>query len=293
MSIIMAEDRRHPLRPFEPGLIADFLQGKSLTTVELLRNGRSNTNYKITVDGAPYVLRLYSQGSPERESRVMRIAGPLVPVPIEIGRGDGWSLTAFVEGDSLDRVPEYSDVAAEMLAGLSSIEFVQPGWINADGTVWSFPFDGIAGFISQMLEREDVLVWTGPELAGAVLESIAEHRELVAELDSQRRLVHGDFNPTNILIKNGQVSGVLDWEYTHSGTPYMDIGNLLRHTDARYRPLIEQGLRAGGFDLPSDWLLRAHLVDLTSHLEFLTTARSDEFKRVCVERIKEFLRGMT
>ena len=52
------------------------------------------------------------------------------------------------------------------------------------------------------------------------------------ELESDRRLVHGDFNPTNILIDDGAVSGVLDWEYCHSGTPYMDIGNLLRHTPA-------------------------------------------------------------
>ena len=106
-------------------------------------------------------------------------------------------------------------------------------------------------------------------------------------------MVHGDFNPTNILIKNGEVSGVLDWEYSHSGTPFMDIGNLLRHTNPAYHPLIEQGLRAAGMDLPEDWLRRARLVDLTSHLEFLTTARSDSFKRECVEKIRRFLPDQT
>ena len=43
-------------------------------------------------------------------------------------------------------------------------------------------------------------------------------------------------------------------------------------------------------NLPEDWLRRARLVDLTSHLEFLTTARSDAFKRECVGRIEAFLR---
>ena len=70
----------------------------------------------------------------------------------------------------------------------------------------------------------------------------------------------------------------------------MDIGNLLRHTDPVYHGQIKLGLEAGGMALPGDWKQRAELVDLTSHLEFLTSARSDSFKRQCVARIEEFVR---
>ena len=79
----------------------------------------------------------------------------------------------------------------------------------------------------------------------------------------ERLLVHGDFNPSNILIQGGVISGILDWEYYHSGTPYMDIGNLLRHTDTVYHSKIKDGLEAGGMRLPMDWKERAELVDLT------------------------------
>jgi hypothetical protein len=41
--------------------------------------------------------------------------------------------------------------------------------------------------------------------------------------------VHGDFNSTNILVHKGAVTCILDWEFSHAGSPYMDIGNLLRH----------------------------------------------------------------
>ena len=70
----------------------------------------------------------------------------------------------------------------------------------------------------------------------------------------------------------------------------MDIGNLLRHTDPGYHNLIESGLVAGGKILPDDWKQRAELVDLGSHLEFLTSTRSDAFKHECVARIDRFIR---
>ena len=260
----------------------------------MLGNGKSNTGYKVLVDdGAAYVLRLYSQGNPAREARVMDMVRDFVPVPAELDRGDTWSITTFLDGDILELRPEHSGKAAEALARIASVAFDSPGWINSDGTVSPFPFDGISGFVSDMLDQEEVLRWTGQAIAKAVAKTVADASDLIEILNAESYLVHGDFNPTNILIKNGEVSGVLDWEYSHSGTPFMDIGNLLRHTDPRYHPLIEQGLRAAGMDLPEDWLRRARLVDLTSHLEFLTTARSDSFKRECVEKIRRFLPDQT
>ncbi len=285
------EDRRNPIRNFDPEIVRRSLPGAELLSVELMGNGKSNTSYKLVAVGGPaYVLRLYSQGDPVREARVMDMVRDLVPVPTEIDRGDMWSLTTFLEGDILQRKPQHSGAAAGVLAKIASVEFGGSGWINADGTVSPFPFEGVGGFVAGMLEREDVLAWTGPEMAEAVRETVDRQAELLDALDSQRGLVHGDFNPTNILIKDGEVSGVLDWEYAHSGTPFMDIGNLLRSMDPTYHPLIEQGLRSGGMDLPADWQRRAQLVDLTSHLEFLTSPRSDHFKRECVGRIQRFLR---
>ena len=109
------------------------------------------------------------------------------------------------------------------------------------------------------------------------------------ELESDNRLVHGDFNPTNVLINKRVASGVLDWEYGHSGTPYMDIGNLFRNTPPDYHGQIKAGLEAGRMSLPHDWMERAELVDLTSHLEFLTSSRFDGFKQQCVARVHGFI----
>ncbi|MCP4634508.1 MAG: phosphotransferase, partial [candidate division Zixibacteria bacterium] len=109
------------------------------------------------------------------------------------------------------------------------------------------------------------------------------------EVFGENHLVHGDFNPTNILINGGEVSGVLDWEWSHSGIPYMDIGNLLRNTEYSYHNKIKRGLKKGGMILPDDWIRRAEYIDLSSHLEFLTSNRSNDFKRKCVKWINNFI----
>ena len=42
--------------------------------------------------------------------------------------------------------------------------------------------------------------------------------------------MHSDLNPKNLLVDPDTlvVTGVLDWEFAHSGHPFTDLGNLLR-----------------------------------------------------------------
>ena len=218
----------------------------------------------------------------------MNLVRHLVPVPEEIERGDGWSVFTFLEGDLLCDVPEYSGKAAAAIADISSITFDKKGWITADGNIEAFPFES-KGFVNEMLERDDIIDWIGQPRASGLKEVMQRMSKINEEMNRDACLVHGDFNPTNILIKEGTVSGILDWEYSHSGTPFMDIGNLLRNTDEFYHDQIAQGLASSGINLPDNWKDRARLIDISSQLEFLTSSRSDTFKQECVGRIDRFL----
>ena len=42
--------------------------------------------------------------------------------------------------------------------------------------------------------------------------------------------MHSDFNPKNLLVNpaTGELTGLLDWEFAHAGSPVTDLGNLLR-----------------------------------------------------------------
>ena len=159
-------------------MVQGVLGPRRLLSVELLGNGKSNTSYKLVVDdGAAYVLRLYSQGNPAREARVMDMVRDFVPVPAELDRGDTWSLTTFLDGDILERRPEHSDKAAEALARIASVAMESAGWINPDGTVSPFPFNGISGYVNDMLDQEEVLGWTGQAIANAVAKTVADASE--------------------------------------------------------------------------------------------------------------------
>jgi aminoglycoside phosphotransferase (APT) family kinase protein len=82
------------------------------------------------------------------------------------------------------------------------------------------------------------------------------------------------------------MTAILDWEFAHAGTRWMDIGNLLRHVPVALRDHVRAGMEDGGASVPDDWEARAELVDLTSALEFLTSRRSEAFKRECVARVR-------
>ncbi len=285
--IPMDEDRRHPRRPFDPALIVSYLRGREVESVQLMPLGKSNTNYRLMLtDGEVCVLRLHNSGSnAERENHIMRLVRQIVPVPLILASGGDWAIHSFVEGTALTDAPDCVQAAAEALARISSLRFTSSGWIQADGSVAPFDFGDGKSFVESMLERADVCGWVGSETAAALRRIDAEQQPDANE----PRLVHGDFNPTNILVKKGAVTGVLDWEFSHAGSPYMDIGNLLRHTDPVYYDKIKAGLVAGGLNVPADWRLKAELVDLSSHLEFLTTHRSDAFKHGCAEWIRGFV----
>lgn len=51
--------------------------------------------------------------------------------------------------------------------------------------------------------------------------------------DNERHLVHGDFDPANILVDRTEgiwkVTGILDWEFSFSGSALWDIANMLRY----------------------------------------------------------------
>ena len=63
---------------------------------------------------------------------------------------------------------------------------------------------------------------TGPEIVARALGVLEAARPL---LDAQPSgLVHGDLQPTNLLVDGDRVTGVLDWEAAKAGPPALDLG---------------------------------------------------------------------
>lgn len=88
-----------------------------------------------------------------------------------------------------------------------------------------------------------------------------------------QHLVHGDFDPANILVNKvkdvWKVGAILDWEFTFSGSYLWDVANMLRY--AHKMPSVFQtsfinALEESGIDLPDTWSNTIHLLDLLHNL---------------------------
>jgi aminoglycoside phosphotransferase (APT) family kinase protein len=62
-----------------------------------------------------------------------------------------------------------------------------------------------------------------------------------APVNEVTTLVHGDFKPGNVLLREGQVTAVLDWETVHLGDPHEDLG------------WVTNPLRQGEHRIPGAW----------------------------------------
>lgn len=286
------DDRRSPYRKLDLELISSFLNGRVVSSSERIKTGKANTNYKLVLsDGQTVVFRLYSPNginSPAREARIARLIAGRVPIPAILDYGDDWAMFEFVPGVTLESATECIGAAAEALTHLFAIKFDTGGWIQPDGSVT--PFDFGDDYVGSILEKPEITRWVDRGLAQTVKAVLRRESGRLSEIRDQHVLVHGDFNPTNILVESGRVSAIVDWEWAHVGVPYMDIGNLLRNIDPQFHGVVHSGLQAGGFDVPGDWKERAALVDIGSHFELLTSGLSDDFKRSRVRLIQEFVR---
>jgi aminoglycoside phosphotransferase (APT) family kinase protein len=301
-----------PGRPLGQWL-ATALDGRRLVSATPLAGGYRNDNLLLaTDDGQQYVLRRYRHdpGVCAVEAALLqrlRRAAPLAPVaPVVAADPDGTAtgepvlLSRYVPGEMvgsvLSRAPDRPGaggagqlgVAVGMaLAAVGAISFDGPGFFTGAELV-PRPVDGltlpefVAGCLARRHPDHDL---SGRECAG--LRQLADQAAAAASsVDGSRQLVHADFNPKNLLVRQGPdgwtVTAVLDWEFAFSGSPLFDVGNLLRFADG-YPPGFVDGFLGGftdaGGHLPPDWQEVSRALDLYALTEFLTRPASDISRR--------------
>lgn len=291
-----------------------FGEGASRITsaVPLTGAGLMNTNYKVTREGrdnSPVVLRLYAAGNkPEevcaRETAVLGLAarhgipvpGVLFADPDGAHLGHAYAVTTFIEGTLLRDVMARGGAdalaagraAGETRAALSRITFAHEGFFGPDLTIPNpFPPDPAANaraYIARCLSKPTARERLGDDLACRT-ERLLETRQTwldaaLREISPRPCLVHADYQSTNLLVreeKNGswRVSGVLDWEFAHAGSPLFDLAILLRNRGETLAPgfanAVADGYTNAGGRLPEDWQRAARLLDLVNLCDFLAS----------------------
>jgi aminoglycoside phosphotransferase (APT) family kinase protein len=185
---------------------------------------------------------------------LLRLVRGLLPVPRvldaqvdQVGGDPTYLLTERLPGINLqdflttadDRQRESVGVQlGELLVRLSGMPFLSFGEFHgSELRIESFGSGGLAQWLNHHVEsfglsREQV----------DSLRKVIDRAEDLADSGVDRFcLVHSDFNPKNLLVDpdTARITGLIDWEFAHAGTPYADLGNLLRFgTDpgGRWRP---------------------------------------------------------
>jgi aminoglycoside phosphotransferase (APT) family kinase protein len=113
--------------------------------------------------------------------------------------------------------------AAQMLARLHKVDWQTslPDWEKPR------PLSQELDFWTPLLRHAQEGEWL---VAGTELRTLlAAHRPD----DYSVGIVHGDFQPGNILYLNGRAEGLIDWELTSIGSQGLDVGWLLMMSDSR------------------------------------------------------------
>lgn len=264
-----------------------------MTSQEPATGGLANTNLRVVVDGAPLHVRFWVRdpAAAAKELALHALVADRVPVPRLLYAapdnpisGHPFAVMTWVDAPRLETTPPDAAVARAVGATLASIHaftFARHGFL--DGTLRvvtpvSVGGAGLLGFLREVFVDGPGGARLGPELTSRVLACAEREGPLLDEWTGPPCLTHSDYNGSNILVRDGAVAAVLDWEFAFAGSPFVDLGNLLRPPrgdDATFVAAVADGYRAAGGVLPAAWRRMSELMDLLAWADFLSRPDPD------------------
>lgn len=281
-------------------LVLHLLRGREIKQVQPLSGGFRNQNYLVELKPdnrakrvEKVVLRVASDlASARTELALMERLAQFLPVPRILARRETsahvFSLLEYIEGIVPARLPtdlptqEYASLGAAIgavLARIHQVQFEQTGFLAADLSIPDPDAnlgDAWMAYMREVLHGKRAETRLGVSGCQELLALLNRYESLLRDLNPVNRLVHSDFNLKNLLVREHegwwQVRAVLDWEFAHSGSPLVDLGNFFRFESVLPPELFAGFLQAYqemAGPLPPQWRQAARLLDLASMCNFL------------------------
>ncbi len=282
------------------GLIGPLFPGGRIIAIEPVAGGLTNTNFRLRLAGRPValLLRFYQRSGDlaHKEMALCRLVEKQVPVPPFLHfapenpvTGHAFAVMEWIEATPFDAalpmlddgaLTSVGDAIGRTLAAIHGFTYENFGFFDAALHVQApidLSRDGLVAYLNQCLVEGLGGERLGAELTAGVLAFAAREGHRVEAWQQRACLVHGDFNASNILIRQGthsrwEVAAIIDWEFAFAGAPGFDFGNLLRPPldgAAGFVAALEQGYRAAGGMMPADWQRIARITDLFSLADVL------------------------
>lgn len=276
-------------------MVAEAFPNAPLLSYEIVTQGCDNINIKIILENGTFNLRIYlrDKGAAYREMQIAGIMRFDIPIPETLFVGDQiqgsttyrFAITQFMEGtplrDLLLNYPEeiWRDVMLDvgtLLSEFRRLSFSQAGFFDEHFDIPKpFQPNDLTSYIEACLSNSQVKETLGDAVFQQLRDIFQTHRHLLPD-ESEAILVHGDFDPANILVHQidgkWRISAILDWEFAFSGSYLWDVANMLRYAHkmpASYQESFIQGLEQEGIELPDNWRSTIALLNISSLLDIL------------------------
>lgn len=224
----------------------DFLEkyyGSSIKSLLHIQEGKHSDAFSYLNDDQGYVVRfnITDEGFLKDKYAYENFSGPdiLIPKIIKIGTYGSnlfFCISEKVRGETAKEQYAKKDFGS-LYIQFKTIEAIKMVCIDSNGVgfgKWSVgkPVERSFGEYFTDICNGDISDWT-------VFESISYFdKEFVQYLltqiqkysqcsNKERVLVHGDFGGSNLLIREGKVSGVIDWANSFYGDRFWDVGRVV------------------------------------------------------------------
>jgi aminoglycoside phosphotransferase (APT) family kinase protein len=251
---------------------AQFPQWANLSVSPVALQGNDNRNFRL---GEAMSVRLpsahwYASGIEKEQTWLPRLAPHLpLPIPVPLARGEPgegypwpWSIYRWLEGEMAQNAPvadlrEFAKSLAEFLAALQRID-------ASEG-----PPAGVHSFHrGESLAIYDEQSWAAIASLGDRIDKDAATEVWESALTTSLRgspvWFHGDVSVGNLLVRDGRLSAVIDFDCCGMGDPACDltIAWTFFHAESRetFRSLV--ALDAGSWARGRGWALWKALIVL-------------------------------
>lgn len=280
-----------------------------LMSYSIISGGCANINVRIIVESInhPFILRVYlrDKEAAYREQKLGELLKPTISVPEVYFIGDyeqyRFAITEYLSGMALRDLflsMESYDVfsimldAGKILAKIQQHHFSTAGFFDEQLNIATMTSkDEFIGFAHRCLCHPVIIACLNTEIIKKIAFYLEKLKDYLPD-ENESHLVHGDYDPANILVdkQDGQwkITGILDWEFSFSGSPFFDVANMLRyahHMSPEFEKAFIQGL-SENYILPKDWRITMHLLNLVSLLDCLTRSSIEQEPNRCADIVE-------
>jgi len=273
-------------------LFDGILEERNIINVMPIDEGCRTTNYIVETNEfqKKYILKIFFSAEQNYKKEIKLLSklngNKTIHVPKiykistdEIIQNREYAIYEYIEGKTIGQAISEGYVLEEnfvrevacSLAEIHSYKFNKVGFLDENLKIREELPPLILWYEQFMGDRAQKRL--GKSIIEKINSIVKENRKILTQLDEDIRLVHGDFQGTNILIKNSRLAGILDWEFVMAGHPLADIGQFFRYEEYFDKNLIRvfenEYNKHSSYKLITDWYKVSKLRDLVNLMQLI------------------------